>query len=168
MSAVITPCGRYRLRLDREITPLGLAAALIGVNPSTADATNNDATIRKDIGFALRQGWRRIIKANLCAYRATDVRELAACDDPIGPGNDEMLEAIMREADVVVACWGPTAKLPRTLRARWQEVAAIADRLRVTLMCFGTAQDGQPRHTLMIPYETPLVPWIRPDWKALL
>lgn len=158
-SAIISPCGLYRTRLEREISGDGLVAAIIGVNPSKADAEIDDATIRKDMGFARRFGWRKIIKGNKFAYRATDVRVLRDVADPIGPHNDAALEAMMREADIVVAAWGPLAKLPPNLRSRWLDVVAIADRIGKPLHCFGTAKDGQPRHTLMLSYDTPLLPW---------
>ncbi|MGX7896879.1 DUF1643 domain-containing protein [Tsuneonella sp. HG222] len=161
-AAVLSPCGRYRLRLDRSIGGLfgsGPTVALIGVNPSTADATENDATIRKNMGFASRLGWSRIIKANKFAWRATDVRELATVFDPIGPMNDQHLFEIFAEADILVPCWGPLAKLPPHLRGRWLEVAQIMLESGKPIMCFGTANDGQPRHTLMLPYTTPLSPW---------
>ena len=163
MSAILSPCGTYRLRLERVIDVLSpVTAALIGVNPSTADAETDDATIRKDIGFARRHGWGRIIKGNKFAYRATDVRELKRADDPIGPGCDDELRRIIADADVVVACWGPLSKLPRELRNRWRDVVRMADKAGKPLMCFGTAKDGQPRHTLMLSYETPLILWPTP------
>jgi hypothetical protein len=137
-------------------------ALLIGVNPSTADETANDHTIRKDIGFARIHGWRRIWKANLCDYRATDVRELGRIKNPISNSNDVLLGDMMRQVDVIVPCWGPTAKLPARLRDRWRDIVAIAERLGKPLYCFGTCNDGQPRHTLMLAYETPLVLWDPP------
>jgi hypothetical protein len=159
MSAVFSECGEHRLRLDREIANDGPVAALIGVNPSTAGAEINDHTIRKDMGFARRHGWSRIIKGNLFTKRATDVRELRNCAQPNHPDADVMLETIMREANLIIPCSGPTAKLPKHLRNRWKDVVAIADRLGRDLYCFGTAKDGQPRHTLMLAYDTPLVLW---------
>lgn len=162
MSAVFSPCGLFRYRLDREIADTGIVAALPGVNPSTAGAIDNDATIRKDIGFGQRLGWRRIIKANKFAYRATDVTELRRAVDPIGPENDRYLAEIFEEADIIVPCWGPLAKLPKHLRRRWLEVVRIMERSGKPIMCLGTANDGQPRHTLMLAYETPLVDWKRP------
>lgn len=164
MGAAISPCGTYRYTLNRIVDPLlgGRHVALIGVNPSTADATNDDATIRKELGFAARLGWCEITKVNLFAYRATDVRELATASDPIGPRNDEYLEWAIANNPLIVACWGPLAKLPKHLRGRWCEVVAMAERLGKPLHCFGTAQDGQPRHPLMLAYATPLVPWSRP------
>jgi hypothetical protein len=71
MSAIISSCEQFRWRLEREIQVSGIVVALIGVNPSTADATVNDATIRKDMGFGRRLGWGKIIKGNVFAYRAT-------------------------------------------------------------------------------------------------
>lgn len=161
-SAILSACGTYRLRLDRDLGRPGPTVALLGVNPSTADAQVNDATIRKDMGFGVRHGWGRIIKGNKFAFRATDVKRLRTAADPVGPDNDAYLEQIMREADVVIACWGPLSKLPPNLRRRWYKVARIADEVGKSLMCFGTAQDGQPRHTLMLAYDTPLTAWNRP------
>jgi hypothetical protein len=59
--------------------------------------------------------------------------------------------------------WGPLGKLPPPLRTRWRDVVAIADRVGCRLMCWGTAQDGQPRHPLMLAYSTPLIEWRRPS-----
>lgn len=158
-SAVISDCGLYRYRLDRDLGQPGLVAAILGVNPSKADAEIDDHTIRKDMGFGRRLGWSRIIKGNLFAYRATDVKTLRLAADPIGPLNDDHLARIMIEAKIHIAAWGPLAKLSKPLRERWRSVVEIARRLDCPLYCWGTALDGHPRHPLMLSYETPLVEW---------
>jgi hypothetical protein len=164
MSAVISDCGLFRYRLDRVVSIFGgPTVALVGVNPSKADATVNDATIRKDIGFGERLGWARIIKANKFAFRATDVRALRTTSDPIGPENDRYLREIFKAADLIVPCWGAVlGKLPPHLRERWKIVAGLMEQSRKPIRCFGIANDGQPRHTLMLAYDTPLVEWVRP------
>jgi hypothetical protein len=162
MSAVLSPCKTFRYRLERDLGQKGPTVALYGVNPSTADAVVNDQTIRKDIGFGVRLGWGRIIKANKFAFRATDIRGLRSAADPVGPMADNYLVNIMIEADLHVACWGPLAKLPPTLRNRWREVVDLADFVGIDFACFGTARDGQPLHTLMLAYDTPLVRWTPP------
>lgn len=166
MSAVFSEGGEeralFRWRLDRDVQAKGIVAALIGVNPSTAGAEANDQTIRKDLGFARVHGWRRIIKVNKFAFRATDVRELNNAFDPIGPECDDYLRQVFAEADVLVPCWGPLTKLPKRLRRRYIEVAWMMERTGKPILCFGTAKDGQPLHTLTLSYETPLVPWVRP------
>lgn len=164
MSAVISRCGFYRMRLDRDVSSMlgGPVAALIGVNPSTADAIVDDHTIRKDLGFAGVHGWSRIIKGNKFAWRAKDVRELAQADDPVGPECDEYLRQIFAEADIIVPCWGPLSKLPKRLRGRWVVVAAMMRAAGKPILCLGTAKDGQPLHTLTLAYSTTLVPWSEP------
>jgi hypothetical protein len=165
MSAIISSCELFRYRLERDLGQAGPVVAILGVNPSKADATINDPTIRKDMGFGSRLGWSRIIKGNKFAFRSTDVKQLRSARDPIGPDNDMHLEQIMRDADLVVAAWGPLAKLPAALRGRWREVVKIADRVGQKLHCLGVADDGQPRHTLMLAYDTPLIEWQVP-WIA--
>jgi hypothetical protein len=152
----------FRWRLDRDIAETGIVAALCGVNPSTAGVEANDQTIRKDMGFAKLLGWRKIIKVNKFAYRAKDVGDLRKAVDPIGTENDRYLAEVFAEADVIVPCWGPLTKLPKYLRRRWLEVHRLAERSGKPIMCLGTVKDGQPRHTCMIGYDTPLVPWVRP------
>lgn len=161
-SAVISDCGRYRYRLERHGLSGSGAVAWIMVNPSTADATEDDATIRRVIGFTERLGGGWAIVGNKFAYRATDIKELRTAAEPHGPENDEHLEAIMRSAPLVIAAWGPLGKLPRHLRSRWRSMKVIADRAGARLMCLGTAQDGQPRHPLMLPYSAELIPWSHP------
>jgi hypothetical protein len=160
-SAVISDCGLYRYRLDRDYAPVGRSfgprMAWIMVNPSTADAETDDATIRKVAGFARRHSCFRVTVGNLFAYRATDVRELKTAVDPVGPENDDYLRQIMDEAQCVVVAWGPVAKQPKPLRHRYGRVVELAQ--GKPLWCFGTAQDGHPRHPLMLAYDTPLVPW---------
>ena len=72
-SAVISDCGRYRYRLERHGLSGAGAVAWIMVNPSTADATTDDATIRKVVGFSERMGAGWLIVGNKFAYRATDI-----------------------------------------------------------------------------------------------
>lgn len=158
-SAIFSPCETWRYRLERCLGQSGPVAAIIGVNPSTATAVIDDQTIRKDIGFGRRLGWSRIIKGNLFAYRATDVRALRDAADPVGPDNDGHLDQIMRDADVIVAAWGPKSKLPPPLRNRFLHMLRISDRTGKPLMCWGRSKDGSPRHPLMLAYETPLEVW---------
>lgn len=162
MSAIISACGLYRYRLERHNIGGAGAIAWIMVNPSTADASQDDPTIRRVIGFSRREGAGWVIVGNKFAYRATDIKALRAVEDPRGPDNDAHLRAIMQEAPVVVAAWGPLAKLPPHLRKRWRTISRLADGLGVQLMCLGTAQDGHPRHPLMLAGNTPLEPWRRP------
>lgn len=161
MSAILSPCGQYRFRLERDVQMEGIVAALFGVNPSTADAQVNDATIRKDIGFAKVHGWRRIIKGNVCAYRATDVRELATA--MIMPSayleNLGHLQKIIADADILVPCWGRRSKMPLHMRHDIDRVLELLVISGKPVFHFGLTACGQPKHPLMLGYDTPLTPW---------
>jgi hypothetical protein len=163
VSAVISDCGKYRYRLERHGLSGAGTIAWIMVNPSTADATADDATIRKVVGFSERFGAGWAIVGNKFAWRATDVWQLRGAPNPVGPENDAHLAAIMAQAPIVIAAWGSLAKLPPHLRRRWRAVARVADRLGRKLHCLGTTHDGHPRHPLMLAYDTPLIEWNRPQ-----
>lgn len=157
------PNREYRLRLDIKMADLncrqGESVALIGVNPSTADAMTPDQTIRKVQGFAKVHGWREVAMLNLFAWRSTDIRGLALPSDPIGERNDETIFATLQAVDIAIACWGTGYKLPPRLRQRWREVQAIADRAGKNLLCFGHCADGMPLHPLMLSYSRQLMMW---------
>lgn len=157
-SAVLSDCGLYRYRLERRIGD-GPTLGGIMVNPSTADANEDDPTIRRWIGFATRLGFGRVVIGNLFAYRSTDVKQLAAVDDPVGPDNDRHLVEIITRSDTLVVGWGALAKLPKRLRARWCFVDRAAKDARVPLMCFGTTKTGDPMHPLFLPYDSALQRW---------
>lgn len=167
MSAVISPDGVYRYRLERPLKPISIPAltgVVIMVNPSTADATVDDPTIRKVCGFGERAGWSKVIVGNLCAFRATNVKELWHGPDPIGHDNDLHLLTMLAEADQVLFAWGPTAKLPPELRDRWMHVYLLARAEgHIPLQIGEPCKDGHPRHPLMAAYDTPLLPWTPPS-----
>lgn len=161
-SAIISPDGVYRYRLERQCEGEG-ATAIIMVNPSTADAENDDATIRKLKGFGNRYGWGKLIVGNLFAYRSPDVRSLARALDPVGPDNGYRLAEIFLDVQRAIFAWGPASKLPVRLRSRWQEVDRICRAMHLEPMSIGApAKDGHPCHPLLLPYERTLQPWEGP------
>ena len=157
-TAVLSPCGTYRYRLERDVGMDGPVFAFFGVNPSIADATINDQTVGKWIGFVKRWGGRRFIVGNVFAYRATDVRELRAVQQPVGPDNFAHLERIAADADVLVPCWGDRTKVPRSLHHHIDKTLAFLLTLGKPVRAFGFSKRGDPLHPLMLGYDTKLVP----------
>lgn len=159
--AVVSPCGRYRYRLERRCDVDRPAVAFTMQNPSTADHRHDDATVRRCVGFARRWGFGGLVVVNLFALRATDPAVLfdavAAGTDPVGPDNDQHLRAVAAERSVVLA-WGARAAAVDGP----QRPAQVADDLTAAgaaLFCLGRCRDGAPRHPLYVPSATALSPW---------
>ena len=161
MSAVLSPCGQYRYRLERTIAMDGPVYAFFGINPSTADASENDATVRKWIGFCKRWGASRFIVGNVWPLRSTHVRARATAPRWIGVGldNQRHILAMAAEADILVPCWGDRAKVPRAMHNELDDLLSLLRATGKPLRHFGLTKGGDPKHPLMLGYDTPLVPW---------
>lgn len=110
-------------------------------------------------GFVNRWGGRGYIAINPWAYRSTDVRALATAADPIGPDNDEHILDAMDRADIFVPCWGSRGKLPPSMHYRLGLIEAALRSFGKPLFTFGFTASGDPKHPLMLGYDTELVPW---------
>jgi hypothetical protein len=170
VDAIISTCGTYRYLLTRpgDALPDRGTALFLMVNPSTADATLDDPTIRRCRGFARLWGCTGIAVANLYALRATDPAELWRHHDPKGPENDAWLLRLASEYREVICAWGANVKPARVLAA-----LRIFEAAGAKLWCLGTTKDGHPRHPLYVRGDQPLVPWqvpasVREHERALL
>lgn len=157
MTAIISDCRKYRYRLDRQVSDTGRTVVFIGVNPSTADATQDDATIRKMRGFCERWGdVRRFAVINLCAFRATDVKALSVALDPVGLQNNHHTKVAMFDADLIVPCWGALGKMPADVRELAHAMAKYLANSTKPVYTLGKTKCGQPKHPLMLGYDTQL------------
>lgn len=161
-TATLSTCERYRYRLTRQCPGDG-ATLVIMVNPSTADAHRDDATIRKLLGFGQRHDWGLMMVGNLFAFRATNVRDLASARDPVGPDNDRHLADMAAQADRLVFAWGPVAKVPRSHRDRWWRIIDLMPTGLEPVSIGPVTKCGHPRHPLMLAYSEPLTPWSPPE-----
>jgi hypothetical protein len=163
MSAILSDCGKYRYRLERDVCMEGPVFAFFGVNPSTADATADDATVRKWAGFVKRWGGARFIVGNVFAYRATDVRELVNDALPaFSLEQQKHLRAIASDADVLVPCWGNRSKVPAERRHHFDNVLHLLRQTGKPIKAFGFTMSGDPLHPLMLGYDTKLIDWTTP------
>ncbi|MBT3996006.1 MAG: DUF1643 domain-containing protein [Chloroflexi bacterium] len=156
--AHFSSCGRYRYLLTREFA--GDSTCLfVMLNPSTADASHNDPTIRRCIGFAKREGFGRLEVVNLYGYMATKPADLFACGDPVGDGNDLAIAEALGRADLVVVAWGNHGSFDV------RRISALNDMISDTGMrakCFGLTGEGQPKHPLYLRSEAELVDYSAP------
>lgn len=154
--AVASADGRYRYRLTRTWDADRPTIAFVMLNPSTADASADDPTIRRCLGYATEWGYGSLLVGNLFAARATDPDRLAGLADPVGPENDEHLLAIHEAARRTVVAWGARG----TLRDRWR---AVLDMLAGELVALDTTKGGQPVHPLYQPADALPVPFESPE-----
>ena len=150
-AAHFSGCGRFRYLLTREFG--GESTCLfIMLNSSTADAEQDDPTIRRCIRFAQREGFGRLEVVNLYAFRSPSPSVLFAASDSVGPANDHEIEAALDRADSVVVAWGNHAE-----HGRAAKVVELIERSGKVSNCFGLTKQGQPKHPLYLPSDTALV-----------
>jgi hypothetical protein len=156
--------GRYRLALWRVWDAALPRVLFVMLNPSTADAWEDDPTIRACKSFARRWGFGSLEVVNLFAYRATHPEALfeAYFRHPVDgpPGNrgvtDRWIERAALRSKRIVAAWGSHEIIGRTDRDR--EVLAILRRASCRsvsdIYALGITKEGYPRHPLYIKRDT--------------
>jgi hypothetical protein len=110
-SARFSPCERYRYSLTRRWEgPEARPLVFVLLNPSTADASDDDRTVKKCIEIARFNGRASLLIVNLFAFRATRRREALEAIDPVGPDNDAELSNTFATCaaggDFAIAGWG--------------------------------------------------------------
>lgn len=165
--AVLSPCGTYRYHLWRKIE-LGVTergrrlsgrVAFVMLNPSTADAEQDDPTIRKCIGYARRWGYEWLDVVNLFAFRATDPKELYADEHRfrlVGDDNQRHLSAVCGAASLVVCAWGKHGghlNRGKSVRYHFGEAGVKLHHLKLN-------GDGSPAHPLYLKGDLQPTEWL--------
>ena len=169
-TAILSENGVYRYRLTIPIgdgpTLHGPQMLFVMLNPSTADAEQDDPTIRRCLGYARREGCSVLDVVNLFAYRATNPRELARgpqFPSPVGPENDRHIRDAASEAQIVVVAWGGSVPRRPAWSNRPREVfRMICQEGRCPYMLGRPTKEGQPKHPLYLPASAPLLPYKLP------
>lgn len=142
--ANISPCEKYRYALWRiwdEDKPMLL---FIMLNPSTADASADDPTIRRCMRFAAGWGYGGIYVCNLFAFRSTSPEGLKTAEDPIGRLNDAIIKAYLKISYTVCFAWG-------TKGGFMNRDKAVADICTFPgAVCLEKTKDGHPKHPLYV------------------
>lgn len=131
------------------------------LNPSTADHTEDDPTIRRCIHFAKSTFYcHGLMVVNLFAARATDPKVLLSHPEPVGRLNDDYIELAVKKAAVVVCAWGSKADLKYWGgERRGSEYALRLMNMHDQVVCLGRTKHGYPRHPLYLKNETEPVPF---------
>ena len=152
--------GVYRYELTRSLGRgrgggADRTVAVCMLNPSTADASVNDPTVRRVTMWSGKAGYTMLVVLNAFAYRATDPKAMMSAEDPIGPENDSYLGLWFSRADTLIFAWGVhCAHLQRNLA-----VLEIAKALEVQPYCFAITAGGAPGHPLYLASPFRTKPW---------
>lgn len=133
---------KYRYALWRIWDESLSKAMFIGLNPSVANETEDDPTIKRCVEFAKSWGHGGLIMGNLFAYCATDPQQMMKALNPGGEENDWWLIKLSKEAAIVVGAWGDGG----AFRNRGSEVL----RLIPTLHYLKLNKSGEPSHPLYL------------------
>ncbi len=160
-AAVFSADRVYRYFLMRCWAHDGPNLTFILLNPSTADATQDDPTIRRCIRFAKDAGYGSMNVLNLFAYRATDPKVMArfmrAGGDIVGPDNDAVIEKLCTDGRTVVAAWGYHGRL----HERASQVEGLLRSSGCDLRVLHLNADGTPSHPLYLAVSHRPVPWTK-------
>jgi len=157
--AVFSQCGRYRYFLRRDLDMLN-PKPLLGIllNPSKANAHDNDPTTTVNCRFALSWGFGTWAAVNLFAWIDKDPRELPDPKEAVGPDNDMAiklaLEWVDREGGRVFTAWG-TGGAHGNRASEVEKLLAGRSLLRL-----GANADGSPRFPRAIPRGTEPEEWM--------
>ena len=143
--------GTYRYSLGRGLSSGEGRVVFVMLNPSIADGNQDDATIRRCLGFAETWGFRELVAVNLFGFRATNPDVLNHAEDPIGPRNDEILVTAVRQASQVVVGWGDRGRMMN----RDIAVLRMLEDLVIVPYALGLTASGAPRHPLYARKDSP-------------
>jgi len=149
-TAKLSECRKYRYALWRTWNDAKPTVMFIGLNPSTADETNDDATLIRCINFAKSWGYGGVSMANLFAFRTTDPEDMKAVKDPIGLNNDDWLIKLANEAELVIGAWGDNGSFLN----RSNQILDLIPNLHYLKL----NKSGEPAHPLYLSSELKPIP----------
>jgi hypothetical protein len=155
-TATFDETGQYRYQLTRCWQAHGPKVAFIMLNPSRADAQQDDPTLSACIQFAQRWEYASLSVVNLFGYCTAQPAVLKTVADPVGPENDGYLLSAVKEAERVVLAWGNGGELA----GRDRTILALLHPYQTKLSYLQLNRSGQPRHPLYINRSSPLRPFV--------
>lgn len=155
--AVISKCGEYRYLLSRIWDDGMPFVGFLMLNPSTADASFDDPTIRRCIGFARQWGYGGLFVANLFAIRGADPTIIKMHSNPVGPDNDTAIIGMADSVSEVICAWGAHG----SHLSRDESVCRMLAGRRLSTI--KRTKDGSPGHPLYVKSTADRSPFFRKE-----
>jgi hypothetical protein len=137
---------KYRYRLWRKWREDVPSLMWIMLNPSTADESKDDPTIKRVMGFSINWGFGGCEIFNLFGWRSTYPVNLRQSPDPVGPQNDVLLTKAAWNDRPIVCAWGNVCK-----ELKWREKDVLILLEGRDLRCLKLTAKGGPIHPLYQP-----------------
>lgn len=151
---------RYALwRIWDKSKPLVM---FIGLNPSTANETDNDPTIKSVCRISKKNGYGGVYMMNLFAIISSDPKILIGCDNPIGNNNYWLMNISEKCSDIVFA-WGSFKEAAE----RAKEIISNFTKFHQP-KCIAQNKDGSPKHPLYCKSDSTFIPFVYPNMHSLL
>jgi hypothetical protein len=149
--AKFSDCRKYRFVLYRIWDKSKPMIMFVGLNPSTANETKDDATIRRVKSMANSWGYGGVYMLNCFPFISTNPDDLKVCDKL--EENDLWLYTISLKCKEVVFAWGNFDIVVEKSR----DIALT--QLFPNAKCLIKNKNGSPRHPLYVPSTIQLVEW---------
>lgn len=154
--ASFSDCKRYRYCLwriwDKELPRV----MFVGLNPSTANETEPDATIRRVVSFAKKWGYGGVYMLNVFPYVSTDPDDMVDFYNTNyhleeAEKNDKWLWKIGNEVTEIILAWGNFD----VAKVKGEDIS----RCFKNANCLIKNKNGSPRHPLYVPLSVKRIPF---------
>lgn len=147
---------RYILwRLWSQSRPL---MGQVGLNPSTANSTHNDPTIKRSMTRANNAGYGGLIMVNLYSLISTDPKLLLKNEHSVDKMTNLYISAMVNITDRQLCMWG-------SFKEAKHRAASVYDMLK-NPYCLGLNSDGEPKHSLYVSYDVKMKVYKREEYNA--
>ena len=136
---------KNRFLLKREWSKSKKKVLYIMFNPSNADQTKDDPTIRRLINFSKKFNYGGFFVGNLHTHISSNPNKIDSSQN-ISKKNFKILVRLINSVNDVVYAWGNNTNEPNFLKQ-------IVD----SPMCLGKNKDGSPSHPLYLPSNSKLL-----------
>lgn len=144
--ANFSDCRKYRYALWRHWDESLPPVMFIGLNPSTANETKNDATIRRVAGMAKEWGYGGVCMLNCFPFISTNPDDLKDFGNTIE--NDNYIKHYAQICNEIIFAWGAFPIVKES--GRVNELKKMFPNAKALVI----NKDGSPRHPLYVPKNT--------------
>jgi hypothetical protein len=150
--ATFSDCRTYRYALWRIWDAKKPLVMFVGLNPSTANETEPDNTIKRVMAIAQHWDYGGFYMMNLFALVSRDPDALLSHPDPLGD-NDGRLERVGALCNKIVFAWG-------NFKQAKQRAKSVI-KMFPNAYALEILKDGSPKHPLYCKKTTIAVPFIK-------